>query len=66
MAVPVEDQEIRPRAAWYAVPAVLWLIGLTLFVIALIAIAKAVTLSTLLLSVVIYWYRDLPEIVPVR
>lgn len=31
---------------------------------ALIAIAKAVTLSTLLLSVVIYWYRDLPEIVP--
>ncbi|MBH3437080.1 MULTISPECIES: nucleoside-diphosphate sugar epimerase/dehydratase [Pseudomonas] len=31
---------------------------------ALLAITKAVTLSVLILSLVIYWYRDLPEIVP--
>ncbi|GGM03143.1 polysaccharide biosynthesis protein [Pseudomonas asuensis] len=31
---------------------------------ALLAISKAVTLSVLILSLVIYWYRDLPEIVP--
>jgi len=31
---------------------------------ALIAIAKAVTLSALFLALVVYWYRDAPEIVP--
>ncbi|MBT8764707.1 polysaccharide biosynthesis protein [Metapseudomonas boanensis] len=31
---------------------------------ALIAIAKAVTLSALLLALAIYWYRDAPEVIP--
>jgi FlaA1/EpsC-like NDP-sugar epimerase len=31
---------------------------------ALLAITKAVTLSVLIMSLIIYWYRDLPEIVP--
>lgn len=31
---------------------------------ALLAIAKAVTLSALLLSLVVYWYRDAPAVVP--
>jgi hypothetical protein len=39
---PVEEETIRPRAAWYVVPAVLWLTALTLFVIALLSIAHVV------------------------
>ncbi|NWL75600.1 hypothetical protein DM872_01865 [Pseudomonas taiwanensis] len=31
---------------------------------ALIAIVKAVTISTLLLALAIYWYRDAPEVIP--
>ncbi len=31
---------------------------------ALIAIAKAVSMSTLLLALAIYWYRDAPEVIP--
>ncbi|MDH4562746.1 nucleoside-diphosphate sugar epimerase/dehydratase [Pseudomonas sp. BN411] len=31
---------------------------------ALLAIAKAVTLSALFLSLAVYWYRDAPEVVP--
>lgn len=42
MAMPLEDQRVRPRAQWYAVPAVLWALALVLFVLAVIAIAHVV------------------------
>jgi uncharacterized membrane protein len=40
--MPVEDEHVRPRRAWYAVTVVLWAVALTLFVIALVAIAHVV------------------------
>ncbi len=42
MAVPEEEMRVRPRAAWYALPVVMWAAAAVLFVLALVAIANVV------------------------
>lgn len=42
MAIPVQDQRVRPLAAWYVVPVVLWIAAVALFVVAVVAIAQVV------------------------
>lgn len=37
-----EDTRVRPRAGWYAVPVVCWVIAIVLFTLAVIAIARVV------------------------
>lgn len=40
--MPAQDLRVRPRPAWYAVPVVMWVVALVLFVLAIFAIARVV------------------------